>query len=724
VPVGQTQRASSGFIVFENFEKMNTQASRLGMPEKQLYWQENLQAVAENKLVTVPAAAPAALATLGANVQSLFAATIGGVDYIIAFTTDGAAYAVNVATGLFNNFAPPGTFTNPDCTTWQAARILINDPTAGYCTWDGTAFVKSGGVSPVFNVTNGGSGYSSAPPVTISGGSGSGATAHSVVVAGVVVAVVLDNPGMGYKATDTLTVSFGTGVGSGATGHVTMTGFNIASITINNQGSFSSPTFGAYAASFSGGGGSGATGLIGVSTNFPNSFVSSATVQNGGSGYTSPPTVTISGGTSGGTAPVLVANLGTEAVATIVRDAGGSGYVAPPTVTISGGNPAVAATAHATISGGAVNALVLDTAGSGYTSTPTVIIGTGSGAAAIGHVWPFVPTGTTLAVFQGRVWLGGGVLLQWTGTQGYDDFAAGNGSASLNITDADLVHAITALRSLNNYLFIFGDQSVKQIGNITVSGTTTLFTIITLTSDVGTIYPQACASFNRVAMFLNPNGIYAVLGSSVQKISDDMDGIFAGINFTQPPVAALIDLNGQHQIGWLIRYADAYTGTTRSLIITFTGKRWFVLALGESLVSIVATSTLASGARQLYGSTTADVTQLLARASTPVAFRIQSSLSHHGNAVQLKKMIRAGFAYRLTGTGSITQKIETELNTATASTLGVSRALASGHHVLGYADQVDLSGVYLGETLTGTLANFYLFTMGIEFQDSALWPNK
>ena len=130
--------------------------------------------------------------------------------------------------------------------------------------------------------------------------------------------------------------------------------------------------------------------------------------------------------------------------------------------------------------------------------------------------------GTTLAVFQGRVWLGRGSSgreLEWTGTGGFDDFSPSNASGALNINDADLVHQITALRTFNNYLFIMGDQSVKQIGNISLnaSGTVTLFTILTLSSDVGTIYRNSCGSFNRIFMFANPTGIYAVLGSSVQK---------------------------------------------------------------------------------------------------------------------------------------------------------------------------------------------------------------
>lgn len=61
---------------------------------------------------------------------------------------------------------------------------------------------------------------------------------------------------------------------------------------------------------------------------------------------------------------------------------GGTGYTQPPTITISGGN-GTGAEAFASVSNGAVNSIYLVSAGSGYSGTPTVTItGTGTGATA------------------------------------------------------------------------------------------------------------------------------------------------------------------------------------------------------------------------------------------------------------------------------------------------------------------------------------------------------
>jgi subtilisin-like proprotein convertase family protein len=64
-----------------------------------------------------------------------------------------------------------------------------------------------GGMVATIAVTSGGSGYTSAPVVTISGGGGSGATATATVVGGVVTAITVINPGIGYFSAPTVTVA-------------------------------------------------------------------------------------------------------------------------------------------------------------------------------------------------------------------------------------------------------------------------------------------------------------------------------------------------------------------------------------------------------------------------------------------------------------------------------------------------------------------------------------
>jgi hypothetical protein len=70
-------------------------------------------------------------------------------------------------------------------------------------------------------VTSGGTGYTSLPTVTLSGGGGSGATAFvpslGGIVGGAVVAVLVGNPGTGYTSAPSVTFSGGGGSGAAAT---------------------------------------------------------------------------------------------------------------------------------------------------------------------------------------------------------------------------------------------------------------------------------------------------------------------------------------------------------------------------------------------------------------------------------------------------------------------------------------------------------------------------
>src|SRR5215469_9823072 len=128
---GQLQRAASQFIVFENFEKLNTQELRTGLKESELAWVENLQPIASNKWTTVPGAG-SSLVTVGDTFVSFFYGVLNGVDYIIGFTTLGGAWAFNIATAGQNKFAANGTFSqNPDVTSWEGERFLFNDSVCG-----------------------------------------------------------------------------------------------------------------------------------------------------------------------------------------------------------------------------------------------------------------------------------------------------------------------------------------------------------------------------------------------------------------------------------------------------------------------------------------------------------------------------------------------------------------------------------------------------------------
>lgn len=520
-----------------------------------------------------------------------------------------------------------------------------------------------------------------------------------VMQGGVSPNIIVTNGGM-YSGTPTVTISGGSG--SGATATANMTGGVVTSITLTSAGS-------GYLAgdvltvAFSGG-----SPAAGVLTNLK--------LTNGGNGFTSIPTVvfTPSGSGSGGAAQALVSVNGGP-VTTLTLTNPGSGYDASVAVSFSGGGGANAAA--------------------------TVDVTTLASATAV--VWPFITKPTTLAVFQGRVFMATGSVITYTGTQGFSDVSPANAAGTFTVNDTDLITTITALRALNNYLYILGDNSVKQIGNLTVtSANLTEFTLVTLSSDQGTTFMQSIISYNRLLVFSNTVGVYAVYGSSVDKISDDMDGVFRLIDFTQEPCGAVNDINNIHTMMMLVKYNDPL-GTPRSIIMAFMQKRWFIISQGNNLKSM--TTAVIGGVTETFATSGSDVTQIIQDYTTPTPVFLRTALSPHGKAWIGKSVVQYAVAQKVAVGTPITLTIESERTsfdfpyTPTGAAITFvgsgpiqfqSNTFQNINFIGGdgftyvYSSQGSVAGVYLGATLQGSVKDFSLNTIMLKYKDGALFGSS
>ena len=145
-------------------------------------------------------------------------------------------------------------------------------------------------------------------------------------------------------------------------------------VTVTNGGSGYAPTnSNPVRVTFAGpgGGGTRAQGTATVSAG----KVTAINVTNGGCGYTTVPTVAITGG--GGSGALATASLNLVSV-NIGNNNHGSGYTSLPTVGFTGGGTNAQATLTATLG---VQAVTVTANGSGYTSTPAVDFSGGTGAA-------------------------------------------------------------------------------------------------------------------------------------------------------------------------------------------------------------------------------------------------------------------------------------------------------------------------------------------------------
>ncbi|HEY6213021.1 MAG TPA: hypothetical protein VIW45_12090, partial [Vicinamibacterales bacterium] len=199
---------------------------------------------------------------------------------------------------------------------------------------------------------------------TVSGGGGSSFSAGTYATnptngnfSGVSPSII--NPGTGYNGSAITVTAAGAHTCSGVTATTTF-GKKVTSVILGNPGSnYSSTATPALAVAVGGGIGSGVaapTASATIGTPPPaNSYVTGISITNRGSGYTTPPTVSFSGG--GGTGATAVAVIGT--IPTLIAGAQtltnqGNKYTRVPNVTITpaaGDVTGSGATAYATVDG-------------------------------------------------------------------------------------------------------------------------------------------------------------------------------------------------------------------------------------------------------------------------------------------------------------------------------------------------------------------------------------
>lgn len=163
----------------------------------------------------------------------------------------------------------------------------------------------------------------------------------------------------------------------------------VARITVTNPGSgYTSPP----TVTVVGGRGSGAN----ASVTIENGQITHVNMINYGSGYGAPGSVSFVGGGGKGASGIVEIRDGGISGVRIEGNATGCGYTSQPQVVFSpGGTPALA---QANVSGGKVTSIDLIAPGDGYTSVPTVQIagGGGSGATATAALQPVALAGISI----------------------------------------------------------------------------------------------------------------------------------------------------------------------------------------------------------------------------------------------------------------------------------------------------------------------------------------
>ena len=488
-------------------------------------------------------------------------------------------------------------------------------------------------------------------------------------------------------------------------------------------------------------GGIQATAVASVSTANTVSYIS---LTNAGSGYTSQPTITIKGGgaTTNATAIIQLNTFATGTVSVLINS-GGFGYGANGSfyVTFTGGGGS-GANGTAIVSGNAVTQVIMNNPGSGYTSAPTVSFANWYTANVTANATATAIVNTNgivdVATFSGRVWVAAGRTVYASSAVSPTDFSSVS-FVNFNLTDSTLHGNIQALLSANNFLYIFGDDSINVFSNLQVTSTgSTVFTNTNVSASIGSKRIYAIFPYFRSVLFLNDYGVYALVGSTTTKISDPLDGIFPYIDFTKPVTAGQALLNNI-----LCAVFNFYVtsgcffgfGGSRYIQAVFFEKKWFITYQGQ--IPYV-TSAPIGGKVNLYGTNTSNALyQFYNNSTTNIASYIQTALQDMGDPIRTKQALKFAVEATLTAGGQFNVTVDSEQGASPAYTLsdtGVSWLnnnsqviswvnnsstvipwlLSTGYYL--YKSDASQYGKYLGLTMTSNNAGFVVNTFEFEHE--------
>lgn len=426
------------------------------------------------------------------------------------------------------------------------------------------------------------------------------------------------------------------------------------------------------------------------------------------------------------------------AVNSVVVNDGGSGYTSANT-TVAFGSPdqanGIQATGEVIIVANAISEIVVTECGTGYTSAPTVTI-TGDGSNANVTCTILSQPGKDVATFSGRAWIADGRTTYYSAADTFNDFF--NVSAGfLTISDSTLRTDITRILAANNFLYVFGEDSINVFSDVRVDSVSgeTLFTNTNVSASVGSNLKHAIFPYFRSILFMNDYGVYALVGATTTKISDPLDGIFPNIDFTTEISGGQALINNILCAAFNFKYND--NGTDRWIQAAFFERKWFLTNQLTDTYFVVP--AVKSGLLNLYGTTGTDLYQFYSNSTDGVSIDIQTALLAMGDPIRDKQALKFGieatlgtipvlltafvdsennqspaitFANSILWTNNVGQFIDWTNNVGTIiSWLGVA-SIGSGYYL--YRSDAKMYGKYLGLTVTADAAPFTI--NGFQFE--------
>ena len=402
-------------------------------------------------------------------------------------------------------------------------------------------------------------------------------------------------------------------------------------------------------------------------------------------------------------------------VGTITVTAGGNGYTSAPTVTISGPDQTggVQATATAILANGVVTSIILTQAGTGYTNSANLTVTISASPTAnnaTANATIFSQVGSAIASFSGRVWIADQRTIYYSAAGSYNDFTSVS-AGSIVLTDSTLHGYIKQLVSANNFLYIFGDDSINVFSDVRVNDLgVTLFTNTNISASIGSQLPEAIIPFFRSILFMNNYGVYALVGTTTTKISDALDGIIPDVDFDSPVYAGQVLINNILCAAFNFRYNDG--GNYRYIQAVFFDKKWFIGGQGDDVKYIY--SVPRNGLIKLYSTNGTDLKQIYGNVAAEVDTYIETALWPLGDPIRTKQALKVGIEATLANSILLTATIDSE--NQTSPVIYLSNSIIWTNYLNNPIDWVNNSSQVVLWSPTNQIDSYYLYKA-----DAPMW---
>jgi len=357
---------------------------------------------------------------------------------------------------------------------------------------------------------------------------------------------------------------------------------------------------------------------------------------------------------------------------------------------------------------------------------------------------PVVPAvGTSVAVYASRVWIGNGRTVSFSAPGSYTDFTVTDFGGSFVINDSTMHSTITALTTANGFLYVIGSDSINVISDVRVSTlttvATTLFSNLNLVTTAGTLAPDSVVSYFRTVWMAAPYGLYAVTGSTAQKGSDKLDGVYGLISNTSAISGGVVVLNDILCLCFLGQYLDPINGS-RPLLFVYFNKKWFFCSQISTLTFIASSSVAAKPT--MFGTDGTTLYKLFSDTGASISQKAQTKLWDFDKPLLDKQVLKAGISIIMPQVlGTISTTIDNEYSSQIASLTGTNTVTWQNNSYVtvqwfnnlsqavtwanfGYAwyrTDVSSYGKYAGMTITTTVPGVDLIAAQLQYELRARW---